>query len=1129
MATIANLLIKLGVDVKGVKDAEQAAPVAERAGQKTGRSFAEGFRKTAKMVGRIAATAALAGGVAAGGMLAQGLGQALEKSRVDALLATQIASTPEAAAKAGQVAGDLYKKGFGESAAGVADAVKSVLQHGVIDPEAATADIEKVAARAISVGQVMGEEYDRVGASVSTMLKSGIAKNAEEAFDVLVRGTQLGVNKSGDLLDTFTEYSVHFKSLGLNAQTSLGMMSQAIEKGGYNADKAADALKEFSIRAADGSARASFKALGLDADRMQKVFAKGGPQAAAALGQVLTKLKETEGQANHAEIAFGLLGTQSEDLKGALLAMNPKTAADGLGDLEGAAGKAGDTLQNSTAAKVEAFKRRVQGAFMQMAGAALPHLDGLMDKLDKVNWDKIGTDAAAAVQQLGPVLQQLKTDAGPGMADSLKVGAEVMKFAADNADVLAKALPYLVAGLILVKTAQAGANVAQALSPVLTLASAMANRKLAASNAQLATALTASTTAMRAQAVGQAASTAATTAGDAAQKRSLISAAASRVAMVATAVATKVWAAAQWLLNAALAANPLGLIIIAVIALVAVIVLLWQKNEGFRNMVLAVWAAIKTGIGAAVNWLKVAVPAAWAFIVAAVSAYLRMVRTAVSTVWGWITAYIRTVVGLWRTVITTAWSLIVAVVRGAINRVRAVIATISAVVGVIRGAFDRARAGAVSRLSALISYVRGLPGRIVSALSSLHGKMLSIGQNIVAGLRDGIAGAWHMVTSKIQALTNLIPAKIREFLGIRSPSKVTTKLGRYVTDGLVKGLTGGAKDIKAASSKVSRLIAEEFTGSRRRKLQARVAAGTKQLLTLSARLTKVTNDRAAAEKRLNDLLSARTKLATDTADKVRESFKLVQDSEEPATIGSMIGRLTESLTAAKAFAANMKTLAKRGLAADLMQQLAEAGPVAGAATAAALAGATDKELAELNKLATELDKTATATGNTVADSLYAAGIKAAKGLVAGLKKQEKAIESQMLRIAKSMATAIKRALKIKSPSRVMRDLMGYVGKGAALGLADGQRLVARAAGRLAAAAVPAPGGWSFAGHPSGGEDRPGWRPGWRPPPPPPAGGAAAGGDGGDTHYHFAGAAPTDQQIAAIEARRARRARAGRKG
>lgn len=56
--------------------------------------------------------------------------------------------------------------------------------------------------------------------------------------------------------------------------------------------------------------------------------------------------------------------------------------------------------------------------------------------------------------------------------------------------------------------------------------------------------------------------------------------------------ATKVWTAVQWLLNLAMDANPIGLIIIAVVALVAVFVLLWTHSEGFRNFFIGMWNAI---------------------------------------------------------------------------------------------------------------------------------------------------------------------------------------------------------------------------------------------------------------------------------------------------------------------------------------------------------------------------------------------------------------------------------------------------------------------------------------------------------------------------------------------------------
>jgi len=72
-------------------------------------------------------------------------------------------------------------------------------------------------------------------------------------------------------------------------------------------------------------------------------------------------------------------------------------------------------------------------------------------------------------------------------------------------------------------------------------------------------------------------------------------------------VVTKAWAAAQAILNAVMAANPVGLVIAAVAALVAGLVLAYQKSETFRNIVNGAWAAIKAVVGGAWNFLKTAV------------------------------------------------------------------------------------------------------------------------------------------------------------------------------------------------------------------------------------------------------------------------------------------------------------------------------------------------------------------------------------------------------------------------------------------------------------------------------------------------------------------------------------------
>lgn len=63
-------------------------------------------------------------------------------------------------------------------------------------------------------------------------------------------------------------------------------------------------------------------------------------------------------------------------------------------------------------------------------------------------------------------------------------------------------------------------------------------------------------------------------------------------------------AAGQWALNAAMFANPVFLIVVGVVALIAAIVLLWKKNEAFRNFVTGAWQKILGAFKAVWTWVK---------------------------------------------------------------------------------------------------------------------------------------------------------------------------------------------------------------------------------------------------------------------------------------------------------------------------------------------------------------------------------------------------------------------------------------------------------------------------------------------------------------------------------------------
>ena len=76
------------------------------------------------------------------------------------------------------------------------------------------------------------------------------------------------------------------------------------------------------------------------------------------------------------------------------------------------------------------------------------------------------------------------------------------------------------------------------------------------------------------------------------------------VKTIAQTVATSALTAAQWLLNIAMSANPIALIIIAITALVAGLILLWNNCADFRNFCIASWESIVSACQIAWDWIS---------------------------------------------------------------------------------------------------------------------------------------------------------------------------------------------------------------------------------------------------------------------------------------------------------------------------------------------------------------------------------------------------------------------------------------------------------------------------------------------------------------------------------------------
>ncbi|MGB3946064.1 MAG: phage tail tape measure protein, partial [Candidatus Saccharimonadales bacterium] len=308
----------------------QAGDGGAGAGDQAGGNFLSGFTDT---IGNLASsTGPIAGsllgvaviGLTAGAALAAAIQEGMQQEQNQDLFQAQTGVTEAQARKFGLAAGESYADAFGESVEGNLSTAKAALMSGLLDPAATQRDAEKMINSLDGVATLIGEDIPAVAEAAGKALKTGFAVDAQDAFDLIYKGSILGLNASEDWLDTIKEYGVHFKALGLTGADSIGLIKQSLEAGAFNTDKAADALKEFSIRAIDGSKASAegFQMVGLNAEEMTAKIAAGGEGAREGFGQVIDGLKNIKDPADQAAAATALFGTQSEDLKSTLLAMD---------------------------------------------------------------------------------------------------------------------------------------------------------------------------------------------------------------------------------------------------------------------------------------------------------------------------------------------------------------------------------------------------------------------------------------------------------------------------------------------------------------------------------------------------------------------------------------------------------------------------------------------------------------------------------------------------------------------------------------------------------------------------------------------------------------------------------------
>ena len=294
-----------------------------------------------------------------------------------------------------------------------------------------------------------------------------------------------------------------------------------------------------------------------------------------------------------------------------------------------------------------------------------------------------------------------------------------------------------------------------------------------------------------------------------------------------------------------LTTNPIGLIILAIVALIAIFVYLWKTNEDFRNKVIEIWNAIVAFVTPIIQTIVGFLREQFASLAAWWNEIMPQFLQAVQNVWNMIWAVLKPIIDAIVAIISWAMPFILVIVQSVWNNIKGVI---QGALGIIKGVievFTYLFTGQWSKLwesiknlvasawqfiwnlfqlwatgkllKGIFGFGKAILGWLGSLISSVFGSIGSFIMNIVSkftGLFSSVTGIFGSIGSFIKgvfsgligtvlgSLTSLISGikdkvtKAKEWLSELNPFK------RH-SPSLVDNVLAGVKQIKDTYRSVS--------------------------------------------------------------------------------------------------------------------------------------------------------------------------------------------------------------------------------------------------------------------------------------------------------------------------------------
>lgn len=298
---------------------------------------------------------------------------------------------------------------------------------------------------------------------------------------------------------------------------------------------------------------------------------------------------------------------------------------------------------------------------------------------------------------------------------------------------------------------------------------------------------------------------------------------------------------------------------------------------------------------------------------------------------------------------------------------------------------------------------------LTRSITSIASKARGLARGVTAQVRAGFLAMAPFAPQLGSFMARQINQAINAARGPKgadegSPSKKTRKIGKNIGLGFLVGLHKTRKELREEMINLMKDLTKHGQ------------IGAKNLLenlwknTLSRVSAQFENVSKSIEKTTEKLKKQKEELR-NYAKEVKDAVLATGDISKFADQTAMVDFLTNSVEKAREFAASLKQLKSLGLSRPLFKQIASAGPEALSA-AQALIESGAGGVKQVNRLYSQLNQTAVASGKTASEYMYRAGIKASQGLLAGLKARRAQIGAQLTRIGLNLVAQLQSAFGV---------------------------------------------------------------------------------------------------------------------